>query len=608
LSFCVVYADIGTSIFYVPGILFLTIGSLAAAAQVMTTGVFILIARKYVEIAVECPDGGGVVSIAAKAFPRLGMLPLLGGSLITIDYFLTSAISGVSGFAYLQSLMQFDHGLVVPMTIAALLVLLVLNIVGLRESAAVNAFFAATKLCVAFILLGVSAYYITAHDGWAELWDMVIHPTLPGGRDLTMGALVIGYADTWLAYSGLESGAQISGAMKSPVRRTASISTWMVIGFISVLSPVLTAFAIRIVGQRMNHDDPEQVRILAESFMSYLGESVGGDLLQGLVVVSASLLLIMACNTAMVGNYHVNIRLVEQGFLPALFGRRSRRFGTPFISIAISALVPAGVLIATKGDVSDLGDLYSFGLLGGLTLSSICVDRLRWIRGVRGFRMGLGIFTSACLGLAWGINFFNKPASLIFGGSLTGLFMLGGLGVRRGWFEALARRFPMLGPLLLEQTVTRRDDASVITLGEAENLLPFYPVRTVVAVREASPSLLRTAAEWANKNGERTLAVVFVDEIPGMFYPPKTGPSEDAQRVLADAVRQLAEREIKALPIWRMGHDAADSIASTVRVLKAKVLYMGVSRRSTLWKVLRGHVVQGLKRSLKDIAEVRLAR
>src|SRR5581483_7693164 len=100
LVFAVVYADIGTSVFYVPGILYGSIGNLATLAQFITTGVFISIALKYVEICERCPDGGGVVSILREAFSALEFLPLVGGSFITVDYFLTSAISGVSGLYY----------------------------------------------------------------------------------------------------------------------------------------------------------------------------------------------------------------------------------------------------------------------------------------------------------------------------------------------------------------------------------------------------------------------------------------------------------------------------------------------------------------------------
>src|SRR5581483_7180102 len=114
LVFALVYADIGTSVFYTPGLLYGSIGNLATLAQFITTGVFVSIAFKYVEICERCPDGGGVVSIVRQAFSAFESLPLVGGSFITVSYFLTSAISGVSGLYYLASLSPDLKNLVIP--------------------------------------------------------------------------------------------------------------------------------------------------------------------------------------------------------------------------------------------------------------------------------------------------------------------------------------------------------------------------------------------------------------------------------------------------------------------------------------------------------------
>src|SRR5262249_11678333 len=158
----VVYADIGTSVFYVPGLLYNSIGNLATLAQIITTGVFISICRKYVEICERCPDGGGVVSIAHEAFPRWRFAALLGGCMITIDYFLTSAISGLSGILYLQTLIHFPKALAVGIPIACLFALLALNIVGLKESAEVTAVMAMLKLAVNLVIIVLAAMQISA--------------------------------------------------------------------------------------------------------------------------------------------------------------------------------------------------------------------------------------------------------------------------------------------------------------------------------------------------------------------------------------------------------------------------------------------------------------
>ena len=42
------------------------------------------------------------------------------------------------------------------------------------------------------------------------------------------------------------------------------------------------------------------------------------------------------------------------------------------------------IILITRANVKALGDLYNFGLLGTLSLSSVAIDRLRWRDGDRG--------------------------------------------------------------------------------------------------------------------------------------------------------------------------------------------------------------------------------
>src|SRR5215470_16987291 len=129
LCWAVVFADIGTSVYYVPGILFNEHGKLAPAFVLMTGVAFIFLAEKYAEIASRYREGGGVVAVAGDAFgPYVGAL---GGMLITVDYFLTTAISSVSGLQYLDDLLHFGHWLL-PAVVIALFGLAVLNGIGIR--------------------------------------------------------------------------------------------------------------------------------------------------------------------------------------------------------------------------------------------------------------------------------------------------------------------------------------------------------------------------------------------------------------------------------------------------------------------------------------------
>src|SRR5215467_12775784 len=102
LCWAVVFADIGTSVYYTPGILYQIpgVGSMAGFFVFLTMSVFILLTLKYAEVTERFPQGGGVVTVAAQAMNH--WVGALGGMFILVDYFLTASISSLSGMQYLS--------------------------------------------------------------------------------------------------------------------------------------------------------------------------------------------------------------------------------------------------------------------------------------------------------------------------------------------------------------------------------------------------------------------------------------------------------------------------------------------------------------------------
>ena len=132
LVWAVVFCDIGTSVYYVPGLLYETTQDRAGFFVVSTLVAFVLLAAKYVDVTRRFPAGGGGVSVADEALgPWWGCL---GGQLIMVDYFLTVAISAIAGMYYVDSVFHLGDN-VLPATLVALGVLGALNIVGVKESA-----------------------------------------------------------------------------------------------------------------------------------------------------------------------------------------------------------------------------------------------------------------------------------------------------------------------------------------------------------------------------------------------------------------------------------------------------------------------------------------
>src|SRR6266446_6080193 len=148
LCWAVVFADIGTSIYYVPGILYGTVHALAGFFVFLTMTVFVLLTLKYAEVTYRFPQGGGVVTVAAQAMNH--WVGALGGMFILVDYFLTAAISSLSGMQYLSVVIPaLGPSIVLPVfgsvqvlllviTVGVLVLLGILNWVGISESAKVS--------------------------------------------------------------------------------------------------------------------------------------------------------------------------------------------------------------------------------------------------------------------------------------------------------------------------------------------------------------------------------------------------------------------------------------------------------------------------------------
>ncbi len=432
LCWAVVFADIGTSIYYVPGILYGHFGTRSIIFVLMTLFVFVLLSVKYAEVAWRYPEGGGVVTVASRAMhPFAG---LLGGLFILVDYYLTAALSALSGVFYLAVVAPGLGPIVVPVTIAALAGLGLLNALGIRESARVSAIFAI--LAATGQLLVVLA--VAVHLG---PWGIVQSFRDVGhGPPLTPVLLITGYGAAFLAFSGLESIAQIAPAMREPRSAVSYRTMGLVVLTMAITSPLLTLWSTTILDAK--HADPNQ-------FISILAGEVSGPVLAAFVAVSGSLLLVFASNTAIIGAYHVFIALARMGFLPRVMEHRNRWRRTPHFAILAAVVLPVLVVAFTRGNVDILGDLYAFGLLGAFVLTCFALDIVR--RRERATRKSalakagyaLGVLTTVLVILAWTINLVAKPLATEFGGGLT----LIGLVVAFGTYWLSRRRRPTVFPL-----------------------------------------------------------------------------------------------------------------------------------------------------------------
>lgn len=463
LCWAVVFADIGTSVYYTPGILYSQFGSLAGLFVTMTMVAFLLLALKYAEVSVRFPEGGGVVTVSGRALsPWAGAL---GGMFILVDYFLTAAISSLSGLQYFQTVWPGIQPYVLPATIVVIIALGILNWWGIKESAAVSAVIAVAAFISDIIIAVAVLIYIPLPTIGSLLSEV-----FKGGH-LTMITALTGFAGAFLAFSGLESISQLSPVMARPRRRTVSIALGLVVITVGLTSPLLTIFATTLLnGQHTALLAHPIASIDPNQFISQLGQAFGGPVLGIATAVTASALLIFASNTAIIGSYHVFMALSHMSFFPKVVLRRDPNRDTPIISIALATIIPILILLFADGQIDLLGQLYAFGLLGAFALTCVSLDVLRfrerrggkqiafhdeddyeaaprepieedagdieigaptraesaweaarrmWKAAWPQINFGLGIITTILVVVAWCTNLVVKRDATIFGGGLT---------------------------------------------------------------------------------------------------------------------------------------------------------------------------------------------
>ncbi|GCE28452.1 hypothetical protein KDA_39360 [Dictyobacter alpinus] len=469
LCWAVVFADIGTSVYYTPGILYQTVQGLAGFFVFLTMSVFILLALKYAEVTHRFPQGGGVVTVAAQAInPWFGAI---GGMFILVDYFLTAAISSLSGILYLSVVFPAIGGMPLALfiTVGVLILLGVLNWVGISESAKVSL----VGAVVAFFSNIAILVTVFTHMSLGQIFELI--PEMFKSHTLTPLSFLAGFAGSFLAFSGLESISQLSPVMKQPHKKVAGIALTLVVLTIGLTSPMLTIFSTLLL------PDAARSEVQSAQIISLLAGHWGGQILQTEVAISASALLIFASNTAIIGAYHVFIALSRMEFLPSVILQRNKMRGTPHISIALATGIPIIILFLVWGQINILGEMYAFGLLGAFALTCLGLDivRGRELRRARSqkrtarivaalpaeehkatevhdlmksnvqpavttehgniggqvsevdeagtlwfkINFGLGILTTVLVVVAWGTNLITKPLATAFGLGVTAIGM-----------------------------------------------------------------------------------------------------------------------------------------------------------------------------------------
>ncbi len=423
--FATAYGNVGSSIYYALGLVAGIALGLTPLVFVISGLIFAATAATYAEGTVRFPEAGGSSSFARHAFNELVSFGAAWAQML--NYVITIAISAFFVPHYLS--IFWEPLRTNPWDIvggALVIVLLVgLNIVGIKEAANLNIFLAvvdfATQLLL--VLLGFALIF-SPHQ--------VFSANLHWGVAPTWGSFFLAIPIAMIAYTGIETVSNLAEEARDPPRDIPRSISWVAVAVFAIYFTLpliaLSALPIHRVGGHYQTllGLPPNKKGFANDPVLGLVEHLGlhGTLLSVAKVyvgILAATILFIATNAGVIGASRITYAMASHRQLPEIFRRLHPKFKTPWLSLVVFAGIVA-IAVLLPGKTNFLGDMYAFGAMLSFTIAHASVIALRYVRRDREMR------------------FKARPNISIAGVSWPLFAILGGLGTAAAWIVVVVQK------------------------------------------------------------------------------------------------------------------------------------------------------------------------
>jgi amino acid transporter len=309
------------------------------------------------------PGGGGAYIVTKD---NLGVVPgLVAAAALLIDYVLTVAVSVAAGVAAVTSALPSLFRYRVILCVAAVALISVANLRGIRES---GKLFAAPSYLFVVSLGGMVVYgSLGAIFDW--LPEAPYQPHGPGLEGLGLFLLLRAFASGCTALTGVEAVSDGVPAFKPPEAQNARIVLVWLGSILIVLFLGISYLAYDLgVVPREHETVVSQLarRILGSGALYYEIQSV------------TMLILLLAANTSFADFPRLSFFLARDRFIPRQFANQGDRLVFSNGILILGGLA-AILLVVFRGNTHALIPLYAVGVFISFTLSQASMVR-RWLR------------------------------------------------------------------------------------------------------------------------------------------------------------------------------------------------------------------------------------
>ena len=388
-------SDALSSVAYAPEEVFLMLSVAGVAAYALTpwiglavAAVMLVVVASYRQNVHAYPSGGGDYEVVTT---NLGdTAGLVVASALMVDYVLTVAVSTASAMSNIGSALPVVAHHKVSFCVAAILLVMALNLRGVRESGV--AFAVPTYAFIIGILVmigwGLFRIFVLGNPLRAESAGFQMHAAHGQIVGFALAFLVArSFSSGCAALTGVEAISNGVPAFQKPKSRNAA-TTLLMLGGIAVTLLMGIIVLAEQIGVKLVEDPATQLtgappNYEQKTLVAQLAETVFGSFHIGFLLIATvtALILVLAANTAFNGFPVLGSILAQHSYLPRQLHTRGDRlaFSNGILFLSAAALL---AIIAFRGEVTALIQLYIVGVFISFTLSQIGMVR-HWTRLLR---------------------------------------------------------------------------------------------------------------------------------------------------------------------------------------------------------------------------------
>jgi len=596
--FATAYGNVGSSIYYALGVTAALALGLTPVVFIVAGIIFAVTAATYAEGTVRFPEAGGSASFARQGFNEVVSFGAAWAQML--NYIITIAISAFFVPHYLSifwtPLKQNPWDVIVGIGVIVLLVCV--NIVGVKEAAKLNVVLAVVDFATQALLVLLGFVLIFSPS--------ILTANVTFGVAPSWSSFFLAVPVAMIAYTGIETISNLAEETRDPSRDVPR-SIRMVAIAVYAIYFTLPAIALSALPVTLGPDGyttplglpPEQGGFANDPVLGIVDnlglEGLTLHVLEIYVGVLAATILFIAANAGVIGASRITYAMAHYRQLPEPFRRLHPRFKTPWLALVLFAGV-ASIVAILPGQTDFLGTMYSFGAMLSFTIAHASIVALRVRRRdeeliyrarpnvrLRGVDWPLfAIFGGLGTGIAWLVVVVQEP-----------LTRWAGL----GWIVLGFTVYAIYRLRVIDVPMAKTVQAPALILGPSLQIE--YRTIVVPVVRSAaSEEALVTAARLAADKGAR-VAIVNVVEIP--MELPLTASMPDQERAankLLDDARALVEsygvRAVTRLERARSAGPAivADAVARSADLVVVGAARRGIGRRAPVFGRTARHVLK----------------